>query len=53
VLLTVVVVPLTVRFPVIVAFPETVILVLVISSDVRIPLTVTFPNVTLSVVATG
>ena len=50
VLLSEVVVPCTVRLPVIVASPLTVTLVLVISSLVNVPFIITSLNVTLSVV---
>jgi hypothetical protein len=50
---TVVVVPSTVRLPVIVALPATEIFVEVMSSEVRVPSTDTLLNVTLELVATA
>ena len=50
---TVVVVPSTVKLPVIVALPAILIFVDVISSDVSVPSTVTLLKVTLSVVPTA
>ena len=49
---TVVVVPLTVKFPETVKLPESAMFVDVISSDVNVPSTSTLLNVTLSVVPT-
>ena len=50
---SVVVVPLTVKLPVTVKFPDADILVEVMSSDVNVPFTVTSLKVTFEVVATA
>ena len=52
-LLTVVVVPFTVKFPVTITFPEVVTFAAVISSEDNVPSTVTLLNVTFEVVATA